>query len=159
MIPLEPWFRTVTKMVVTEADWLNEEAPGPVATAWFDNLSPGLERAWHAVATSDEVGTERPFGITLLGRPWALARLRDGLVAFEDRCPHRMAPLRIGSVCGGATLQCAYHGWHFDGAGRCVAIPALGADAAIPPRARVATAAPSPSTCAPRCTLASTASA
>ena len=45
MIPLEPWFRTVTKMVVTEADWLNEEAPGPVATAWFDNLSPGLEIA------------------------------------------------------------------------------------------------------------------
>ena len=33
MIPLEPWFRTVTKMVVTEADWLNEETPGPIATA------------------------------------------------------------------------------------------------------------------------------
>ncbi len=129
-------------MVVTEADWLNDEAPGPVATAWFHNLSPGMERAWHAVATSAEVGPDRPFGITLLGRPWALARLADGLVAYEDRCPHRLAPLRIGTVCGGgATLQCAYHGWHFDGTGRCVAIPSLGPDAAIPPKARVVTAA------------------
>ena len=106
--------------------------------AWFHNASPGLERAWHAVATSDEVG-EQPFGVTLLGRGWALVRLDGRLVAFADRCPHRLAPLRIGSVCG-ATLQCQYHGWRFDASGRCVDVPALGPDAAVPPRAVVATA-------------------
>ena len=106
--------------------------------SWFDNASPGLEHAWHAVATGHEVA-DRPVGITLLGRRWALARIEGHVVAFADRCPHRLAPLRIGTVCG-ATLQCQYHGWRFDPAGRCVEIPALGPDAAIPPRAAVETA-------------------
>src|SRR5206468_937798 len=44
-----------------------------------------------------------------------------------DRCPHRNAPLSMGRVHRGA-LQCGYHGWCFDGAGTCVAIPGLDGD-------------------------------
>ncbi len=44
--------------------------------------------------------------------------------AFLDRCPHRGARLSLGRVEDGR-LECAYHGWRFDAAGRCVAIPAL----------------------------------
>ena len=111
-------------------------AAGRPAPDLLTNGSPGLERAWYPVATVDEV-TEVPHSATLLGRPWVLVRLDGRLVAFEDRCPHRLAPLSIGTVCG-ATLQCRYHGWTFDGDGACVRIPSLGDDATIPPRARLA---------------------
>src|SRR5258705_5817765 len=100
---------------------------------WVDNESDGLDRAWHAVALSSEVG-DRPMAVRLLGKDWVLVRLRAGLAAFEDRCPHRLAPLSAGTVCGDE-LRCGYHGWRFGGDGRCTAIPSLGPAAAFPPRA------------------------
>jgi len=42
------------------------------------------------------------------------------LAAF---CAHRGADLALGR-CVGGRIQCAYHGWEFDGTGRCVRIPA-----------------------------------
>ena len=112
------------------------------------NTHPALRYCWHPVARSADVG-ERPLRVLLLGEPWVLVRLgpgADGLVAFADRCPHRMAPLSIGSVVeradGSRALQCAYHGWCFAAGGRCVEIPALGPSTAhIPPKARLAAAA------------------
>jgi vanillate O-demethylase monooxygenase subunit len=106
---------------------------------WVDNETPGLARAWYAVALGSEVA-DRPVSVRVLGRDWAVVRLADGIAAFEDRCPHRLAPLSIGTVCG-ATLQCRYHGWELDRSGACVRIPALGDDAAIPSKARAATPA------------------
>lgn len=100
------------------------------------NTAAGLGRAWYAVAMSSEVGAE-PLAVELLGRPWVVVRLGGKLAAFEDRCPHRHAPLSLGTACG-ATWQCGYHGWRFAGDGSCVAIPSLGESATIPPRARVA---------------------
>jgi len=58
----------------------------------------------------------------------------ETLRVFIDRCPHRFAPLSLGT-CEGETLRCAYHGWVFDAEGRCVEIPSLGPDATLPPRA------------------------
>ena len=52
----------------------------------IDNTSPMLRHAWHAVATSEEVGDE-PTQVMLLGEPWVLARLGGELVAFVDRLP------------------------------------------------------------------------
>ncbi|MEZ5234944.1 MAG: Rieske 2Fe-2S domain-containing protein [Acidimicrobiales bacterium] len=104
--------------------------------SFLTNTSPGLERAWYAVATSDEI-TEQPRAVQLLGRHWCVLRLDGQLTAFEDRCPHRLAPLSIGTNCG-AVLECRYHGWRFDRTGACTLIPSLGPDAAIPPRATVA---------------------
>jgi phenylpropionate dioxygenase-like ring-hydroxylating dioxygenase large terminal subunit len=104
-----------------------------IKTAAIDNVTPALARAWHPVALGSEVA-EHPVGVELLGRRWALARLDGRLVAFEDRCPHRLAPLSAGTILG-ATLQCRYHGWEFEPGGRCVNIPAVGADAPIPSRA------------------------
>jgi len=42
---------------------------------------------------------------------------------FLDLCRHRGTQLSLGRVCG-ARLVCAYHGWQYDDAGRCVHIPA-----------------------------------
>lgn len=109
------------------------------STSRVDNETPALAHSWHAVLTSAELA-DRPVGVELLGEPWMVARLGGGVVAFVDRCPHRMAPLSIGTVCGDR-LQCRYHGWKFDASGTCTEIPSLGRAAAIPPRARVRAAA------------------
>jgi phenylpropionate dioxygenase-like ring-hydroxylating dioxygenase large terminal subunit len=123
------------------------DLPRPVTagngTARFaGNDAVGLERSWYAVAMAHDV-RESPVAVQVLGTWWVLVRLDGELVAFEDRCPHRLAPLSIGTVntrdgadttCA-AVLTCGYHGWSFDAAGRCVDIPSLGAAAPIPGRA------------------------
>ena len=76
----------------------------------------------------------------LLGEPWVLYRTERQVRAFADRCPHRHCPLTLGH-CEDGVLQCAYHGWRFDGEGRCVEIPALGEGATLPPAARLTAAA------------------
>ncbi len=54
-----------------------------------------------------------------------LFRGRSGApAALLDRCPHRNVPLSLGRVDDGR-LECAYHGWRFDGDGACCAVPGL----------------------------------
>ncbi|TNC51621.1 Rieske (2Fe-2S) protein [Rubellimicrobium rubrum] len=54
----------------------------------------------------------------------AVWRSASGRVAaWVDRCPHRGMRLSHGFVRG-EMLSCIYHGWRFDGAGRCRKIPA-----------------------------------
>jgi phenylpropionate dioxygenase-like ring-hydroxylating dioxygenase large terminal subunit len=101
-----------------------------------DNTSSLLRRAWHPVAMAHELG-DGPHQVWLLGTPWVVARLHGELVAFEDRCPHRLAPLSLGSIDDRLGLRCGYHGWTFDDDGRCTSIPALGPDAHLPPKARL----------------------
>ena len=88
------------------------------------NTDPALRRCWHPVARSGDV-TDQPHGVMLLGEPWVLYRADGQVRAFVDRCPHRHCPLTLGH-CEAGVLQCAYHGWRFDGDGRCIEIPALG---------------------------------
>ncbi len=42
---------------------------------------------------------------------------------FEDKCPHRLAPLSEGRVNESGLLECPYHGWAFSGEGNCEVIP------------------------------------
>jgi phenylpropionate dioxygenase-like ring-hydroxylating dioxygenase large terminal subunit len=42
---------------------------------------------------------------------------------FEDKCPHRLAPLSEGRIEDDGTLLCAYHAWRFDGSGACTDMP------------------------------------
>lgn len=79
------------------------------------------EAVWQAVALSRDV-RQRPFRVMLDGAPVVLFRGRSGLAALADRCPHRMVPLSGGKIKGGV-LECPYHGWRFDAAGACVAMP------------------------------------
>jgi phenylpropionate dioxygenase-like ring-hydroxylating dioxygenase large terminal subunit len=79
---------------------------------------------WHPVAqASDVAGT--PVAAQLLEQPLVLWRDAAGTAhAWADRCPHRGAQLSRGRVLQGR-LECAYHGWQFDGAAQCVHVPAL----------------------------------
>lgn len=87
---------------------------------------------WYAAAWSDEIG-DRPLARTLLDDRVVFFRQGGDIVALEDRCPHRLAPLSMGD-CIESGLRCGYHGMVFDGTGTCVEIP--GQDI-IPPTATV----------------------
>ena len=81
---------------------------------------------WYPACASHELGRE-PHAITLMDQPLVLFRDRAGTAhALVDRCPHRNVPLSLGRVDAEGTLQCGYHGWRFDGTGRCTGVPALG---------------------------------
>ncbi|NIO10162.1 MAG: Rieske 2Fe-2S domain-containing protein [Deltaproteobacteria bacterium] len=77
---------------------------------------------WYAIALSSEIG-KSPVGRELWNQPMVLFRNSEGkLHALEDRCAHRLVRLSHGTLVGGG-IECAYHGWRFDGSGRCTFIP------------------------------------
>ncbi|MEH6517126.1 MAG: aromatic ring-hydroxylating dioxygenase subunit alpha [Halioglobus sp.] len=77
---------------------------------------------WWVAARSEEVGRD-PLARMLLDSYAVLFRKEDGeVVALEDRCPHRSAPLSMGRLEGDA-IQCPYHGFEFDQTGNCVKVP------------------------------------
>ncbi len=78
---------------------------------------------WYVAAWSHLLPAGAVVGRQILDEPIALYRTESGtLVAMEDRCPHRLAPLSLGCVQG-EQLQCGYHGLTFDTAGRCIGVP------------------------------------
>ena len=82
-----------------------------------------LERQWHVVCLSKDLGTEKPLGATIMGQDIVVWRGAGKVLAWEDICIHRGVHLSLGKVCGNR-LQCAYHGWTYDENGRVVKIPA-----------------------------------
>jgi vanillate O-demethylase monooxygenase subunit len=93
-----------------------------------------VRNAWYVAAWSEQIDGGKPFAITILDEPVAIYRGESGrLVALEDRCVHRMAPLSLGR-CEGDRLRCMYHGLLFSPEGAVVEIPG---QAQIPPNARV----------------------
>lgn len=81
---------------------------------------------WVPVAEAQDLRAATPLAARAFGEDlvaWRATAAAPPSV-FLDRCPHRGARLSLGRVEDGR-LQCAYHGWRFDTAGRCVGIPAL----------------------------------
>ena len=63
--------------------------------------------AWYVAAWEQDLAVGKPFAITILNERIVLYRTESGrLVALEDRCVHRMAPLSLGR-CEGEQLR-----WH-----------------------------------------------
>lgn len=87
-----------------------------IADAWPDGLAGG----WHPVAYASAL-RDRPLGVHLMDQAIVLFRTVNGIAALDDRCPHRNAPLSAGRVVSGE-IECPYHGWRFDGAGRCTRV-------------------------------------
>ena len=77
---------------------------------------------WHPVAGLDELTAHKPLARMLMGRRLVVFRGSDGVAVFNDRCPHRGAPLSRGLLRDG-TIECPYHGWRFAADGRCVEVP------------------------------------
>jgi vanillate O-demethylase monooxygenase subunit len=92
-----------------------------------------LMNQWYAAALPREL-TEKPIGRTICSQAIVMYRTASGqVVALEDRCPHRYAPLSAGT-CRGEIIQCPYHGIEFDPSGACARIPH---QATIPQKMRV----------------------
>ncbi len=79
---------------------------------------------WHAVSLSSAVEPGTTSGVMVEGKELVVWRDQAGSAhVWEDRCPHRGMRLSFGAVRGDR-LGCLYHGWQYDGAGQCRAIPA-----------------------------------
>lgn len=110
--------------------------PAPDAAAPMRERCGLLREAWYAAALSTELTARAPLARVILEYPLVLWRSAGGrAVAMEDRCAHRNAALSKGAVFDGQ-LGCPYHGWVYDGGGRCVAVPSAGSDGP-PPACRV----------------------
>jgi phenylpropionate dioxygenase-like ring-hydroxylating dioxygenase large terminal subunit len=84
-----------------------------------------LASFWYVACRSRQL-SQKPLARSILGIPMVLFRDGSGNPgALLDRCPHRNAPLSLGRVCAQGVLECAYHGWQFDGSGACVRVPGL----------------------------------
>jgi len=91
---------------------------------------------WYPACESSAL-TDTPLKQRMLGQDFVLFRDSDGVAhCLSNTCTHRGGSLSGGKVTGDR-VQCPYHGWQFDGDGRCHRIPSLGRDAKIPARARV----------------------
>ena len=80
------------------------------------------KNAWYVACTPDEIN-DKPLGRKICGESMVLYRGAEGKVtALEDFCPHRGAPLSLGSVVRG-NLVCGYHGLEMGCDGKTVAMP------------------------------------
>ena len=93
-----------------------------------------LKNTWYVVAWSNEITAHGLLPRTIAKVPLVFWRDKEGkVVALEDRCCHRAAPLSKGRL-ENDRLRCMYHGLLFDTSGRCIEIPS---QEFIPPAAKV----------------------
>ncbi len=91
---------------------------------------------WYPIARATDVTDSKPIRVELLGLPFVVFRDEAGDAhVLADTCIHRGGSLSAGWLNAGRAV-CPYHGWEFDGSGRCVHIPSL-ADQKPPARAKV----------------------
>lgn len=80
-------------------------------------LSPDY---WYPVEWARGVRPGKAIDVTFWNESIAVYRGLDGSMhAIENRCAHRQLKLSLG-VVGDCTLTCGYHGWTYDGTGKCV---------------------------------------
>ncbi|GAB4836710.1 Protein TIC 55, chloroplastic [Ancistrocladus abbreviatus] len=112
---------------------------GPVSEGEREVVDYDWTEEWYPLYLTQNIPDDAPLGLTVFHKQLVLYRDDAGLLhCYEDRCPHRLAKLSEGQLVDGR-LECLYHGWQFDGDGKCVKIPQLPAGAKIPRQACVRT--------------------
>ncbi len=99
---------------------------------------------WYPMVRSEDLAADQPEKVKVLGLNFVVFRDSEGKArVLSDTCTHR------GGSLGGAwsnvgkpriidgCIVCPYHGWEFNGDGKCVNIPSIGYDADAPARAKV----------------------
>eukprot|EP00210_Caulerpa_lentillifera_P009413 g8974.t1 len=117
--PISPYQRTLTPIGAiseeTEVTYKTDSAEVEKFD-WFKN--------WWPVQAVDNLPTDRPYPIQLLGKHYVVWKGKSGQwIAMDDECPHRMAPLSEGRIEKDGNLLCSYHAWRFNESGKCVKIP------------------------------------
>ncbi len=94
---------------------------------------PMVRNAWYPACPASRLGEGAPRPVTLLDETIVLYRDAEGRAhALEDRCCHRGVQLSLGCVTPQGHLACGYHGWEYDGSGRCVHVPSLCTGTPVP---------------------------
>lgn len=87
-----------------------------------------LKNHWYLAFPSQNLKKNAMLSFEVMGEPILFFRKSNGAVeAIRDICPHRGIPFRYGRLVGDQ-VECAYHGWKFDGSGVCREIPSLTQD-------------------------------
>ncbi|NER30852.1 MAG: aromatic ring-hydroxylating dioxygenase subunit alpha [Symploca sp. SIO1C4] len=87
---------------------------------------------WYPVGWANQLAPGEVMSAEIWQQEFALYRdLHGQLYALEDVCPHKGVALHKGIVQGNH-LACKYHGWAFDGTGKCVDIPYLPSQQKLP---------------------------
>ena len=82
-----------------------------------------MRRYWHPIAPTVQLEDDPVRKVRILGEDLVLFRDRGGhLGLIGPRCPHRAMHMEFGIPEEGG-LRCPYHGWLFDGTGRCLEQP------------------------------------
>ncbi|WOD41317.1 Rieske 2Fe-2S domain-containing protein [Nodosilinea sp. E11] len=97
----------------------------PLAAGGPDPNRFDWAEAWYPIAYIEDLDPATPTRFTLLERDIVIWWDPQGEAwrVFEDKCPHRLAPLSEGRVNPAGELECPYHGWTFSGDGACTHIP------------------------------------
>jgi len=94
-----------------------------------------IPNGWFAVAFGDEIARGEVKPIRYFGEDLVLFRGEDDVArVFDAYCPHLGAHLGVGGRVEGDGLRCPFHGWRYDGSGRCAEVPYA---RKVPPKARV----------------------
>lgn len=89
------------------------------------NNTPFLRNLWYYALPGKQLKRNQTIAKVILGEPIVFGRTQTGKIfALRDLCPHRAVPLSCGRF-DGTEIECRYHGWRFDEAGVCQAIPSL----------------------------------
>ncbi|HHI88639.1 MAG TPA: aromatic ring-hydroxylating dioxygenase subunit alpha [Hellea balneolensis] len=97
---------------------------------------------WYPACFSEEL-TNKPLKQKMLGLNFALFRDAKGEAkCLSNTCIHRGGSLACQGEAApgrvfGDNIRCPYHGWEFNGEGKCVKIPSQEGDVPIPERARI----------------------
>src|SRR4051812_10189375 len=98
-------------------------------TSEFSKSGPGtlggryLRLFWQPVLNSNELPAGRAKPIKIMNEQFTLYRGKSGKPFVVDyRCPHRQTQLSTGWV-EEDEIRCLYHGWKFDGSGKCTERP------------------------------------
>jgi 5,5'-dehydrodivanillate O-demethylase oxygenase subunit len=82
-----------------------------------------MRRYWHPLAAVEHMRGRWTKRVRILGEDLVLYRDRSGTLGLiGEFCPHRRASLAYGIPTDDG-IRCPYHGWKFDGAGRCLEQP------------------------------------
>lgn len=81
------------------------------------------KNCWYVVANKEDVTGAAPFAARVAGIRIVLYRDEASeIVAMDDKCCHRLAPLSLGRIEGN-DIRCLYHGIKFGADGRCNEVP------------------------------------
>jgi len=87
---------------------------------------------WYAVGWASQLNPGGIMPVTIWQQAIAVYRDVNGQIhALEDVCPHKGVALHKGKVQD-CQLACGYHGWEFNGNGKCVSIPYLPKEQKLP---------------------------